>query len=239
MSESEISEQKPGKKHSRQVTKNNLRAASGVEQSKDNLSIWLGLFIGILMSCCIVTGVILFFVIMIRDVDSSVSVAFVPEITRVREPTATVSHTSTPTPVLSPTPTPVSVAVIGEKFLKAINDNNLDLADEYICESQQKRLVQRLLREKSMYPKGVWIEVVKTTDGGHGVTSPGLTNIKCEESTSGEAVCTFLRPEASCTMSIRDGKVAGFNCSVKGTVSTEVTFKLEEEKICSYVFREP
>jgi hypothetical protein len=95
------------------------------------------------------------------------------------------------------------------------------------------------LREKSMYPKGVWIEVVKTTDGGHGVTSPGLTNIKCEESTSGEAVCTFLRPEASCTMSIRDGKVAGFNCSVKGTVSTEVTFKLEEEKICSYVFREP
>ncbi len=136
-------------------------------------------------------------------------------------------------------PTPILGAVVCEKFLTALNDNDLDLADEYVCESQQGRLAQRLLREKSMHPKGDWIEVVKTPDGGQGVTSPGLTNIKCEDSAGGDVVCAFLRPEASCNMSIRDGQIAGFDCYLKGGLSTEVIFKFDEGKICDYVFREP
>lgn len=150
-------------------------------------------------------------------------------------PTAAFTPTITPTP----TSTPVWGAVIGEKFLIAINDNNLDLADEHVCESQQGQLTQKLLGEESMHPKAAWIEVVKTPDGGHGVTSPGLTDIKCEDSAGGDVVCVFLRPEASCTMSIRDGQIAGFNCSLKGGLSTEVIFKFDEGKICDYVFREP
>ncbi|HRQ21950.1 MAG TPA: hypothetical protein PLF42_00865 [Anaerolineales bacterium] len=158
------------------------------------------------------------------------------------EPTPTpIPPTATFIPTIAPTPTstPILGAVVCEKFLTAINDNNLDLADGYVCESQQGRLAQRLLREKSMHPKGNWIEVVKTPDGGHGVTSPGLTNIKCEDSAGGDVVCAFLRPEASCNMSIRDGQIAGFNCYLKGGLSTEVIFKFDEGKICDYVFREP
>lgn len=150
-------------------------------------------------------------------------------------PTATLIPTIAPTP----TPTPIMGAVVCEKFLTALNDNNLELADEYVCESQQGRLAQKLLGEKSIHPKGDWIEVIKTPDGGHGVTSPGLEDIKCEDITGGDVTCTFLRPNASCTMSIRDGQIAGFDCYLKGGLSTEVIFKFDEGKICDYVFREP
>jgi hypothetical protein len=153
------------------------------------------------------------------------------------------SFFSLPSPVSAvppPTLTSEPSFAASESFLNAINNNNLTAADQFVCESQRGVLVEQLMNRKSMYPKGTWIQVITTNEGGHGVTSPGLKDITCKDQPdNNQVVCTFLRPDASCTMSIRQGNVTGFNCSISRELSTEVTFTFEEGKICDYGFYEP
>lgn len=116
-----------------------------------------------------------------------------------------------------------------KEFMEALNNNDQEKANQYVCKDQQSRMLQRLLEQPGMAPKGK--EVL-----GH--KSPGLTDIICQNENS-EISCTFIKPVFSTTGDFfSGGNTMKFKSFEPGDKKTKLTFDMSKGKICGYYMNE-
>jgi hypothetical protein len=114
---------------------------------------------------------------------------------------------------------------VGVKYLEAINLGDLDQADQYVCASQAGELSEKIQKRSNTPTKGQ--DVL-------GLTSPGMTEIKCEKTSSSELTCTFWSPELQCTGNLLAGDpITCTSWKTKGEQKT-ILLIFEDGKICDY-----
>lgn len=124
---------------------------------------------------------------------------------------------------------PVADPGMGKAFLEAINIEDFDTADTYVCPTQQGQIGPEILKKAQVPPKGM--EVL-------GLTSPGMAEISCSSEDAEAISCSFWSPQLQCTGNILAGEeVTCTSWKTQGTLYTLV-FTLEEGKICGYDFTE-
>lgn len=113
----------------------------------------------------------------------------------------------------------------GVTYLEAINHDNLDAADQYVCPSQVGKLSEKIQKKTNTPPKGA--DVL-------GLESPGISDIKCETTSANELTCMFWSPELQCTGNLLAGETV--KCTSWKIKGEQITIKLifEDGKICDY-----
>jgi hypothetical protein len=114
---------------------------------------------------------------------------------------------------------------IGEAFLTAINIEDFETANQYVCPDQQGEIGQDILNRTKVPPKGM--DVL-------GLSSPGMSEINCISEGTQEISCSFWAPELQCTGNLLAGEaVSCTSWKLKGQFH-DLLFTFEDGKICDF-----
>lgn len=114
---------------------------------------------------------------------------------------------------------------IGEAFLNAINTEDFETANQYVCPDQQGEIGQDILNRTKVPPKGM--DVL-------GLSSPGMSEITCISEGDQEISCSFWAPELQCTGNLLAGEaISCTSWKLQGQFH-DFLFIFEDGKICDF-----